>query len=34
MGNWCRVTKTIHGRQHLYWQKTYRAGKSVHYVQA
>ena len=26
---WYRVTKNIHGRKYLYWQKTYRAGGSV-----
>jgi hypothetical protein len=27
--NWYRVTKTIHGRQYYYWQKTRREGKHV-----
>src|SRR4051794_13835408 len=26
---WYQVTKTINGRQYLYWQKTYRVGGSV-----
>jgi hypothetical protein len=26
---WYMVTKTIHGRKYLYWQKTYRVGKST-----
>jgi hypothetical protein len=27
--DWYRVTKTIHGRKYLYWQKTYRQGRCV-----
>ena len=26
---WYRVVKTINGRRYLYWQKTYRVGRSV-----
>lgn len=29
MGNWYKVTKKISGRFYDYWQRTYRAGKSV-----
>jgi hypothetical protein len=29
MGSWYRVTKRINGRLYHYWQRTYRAGKSV-----
>ena len=26
---WYKVTKTINGRKYLYWQKTYRVGRTV-----
>jgi hypothetical protein len=29
MGDWYRVTKTIHGRYYDYWQRTERHGKQV-----